>query len=165
MWAWHMNAACLMWCSFQLDEHTWRKGYERGASLTMEGNHEGPKAPVTSDVLQFVQNHVLSVTDLVRTKKLSEILDSYADTTSDEIFVVQNGKNKNAKAVLSDLEYFQKLLKYQEIVEQAIDLHMLEVTLQRKNDVAELSLSDVLEHEDIHWDEVVACMGEIELED
>lgn len=136
-----------------------------GASMTMEQNHESTKGPVTSDVLQFVQNHVLSVTDLVRTKKLSEILDSYADTVSDEIFVVQNGKNKNAKAVLSDLEYFQKLLKYQEIVEQAIDLHMLEATLRRKNDVGDLSISDVLEDEDITWDEVVACMDEIELED
>ncbi|QSO47519.1 hypothetical protein [Alicyclobacillus mengziensis] len=136
-----------------------------GASLTMEQNHEGTKSPVTSDVLQFVQNHVLSVTDLVRTKKLSEILDSYADTVSDEIFVVQNGKNKNAKAVLSDLEYFQKLLKYQEIVEQAIDLHMLEVTLKRKNDVGDMSISDVLEDEDITWDEVITCMDEIELED
>lgn len=136
-----------------------------GESPTMERKHESTKSPVTSDVLQFVQNRVLSVTDLVRTKKLSEILDSYADTVSDEIFVVQNGKNKNAKAVLSDLEYFQKLLKYQEIVEQAIDLHMLEVTLQRKNDVADLSLSDLLEDEDITWDEVVACMDEIELED
>jgi len=136
-----------------------------GESLAMKQNHESAKSPVTSDVLQFVQNHVLSVTDLVRTKKLSEILDSYADTISDEIFVVQNGKNKNAKAVLSDLEYFQKLLKYQEIVEQAIDLHMLEVTLQRKNDVADLSLSDILEDEVITWDEVVTCMDEIELED
>lgn len=135
-----------------------------GESLAMKQNHESAKSPVTSDVLQFVQNHVLSVTDLVRTKKLSEILDSYADTISDEIFVVQNGKNKNAKAVLSDLEYFQKLLKYQEIVEQAIDLHMLEVTLQRKNDVADLSLSDILEDEVITWDEVVTCMDEIELE-
>lgn len=131
----------------------------------MELNHESARNPVTSDVLQFVQNHVLSVTDLVRSKKLSEILDSYADTVSDEIFVVQNGKNKNAKAVLSDLEYFQKLLRYQEIVEKAIDLHMIEVTLQRKNDVADLSLSDILGNEDISWDEVVACMNEIELED
>ena len=131
----------------------------------MDRNHESTKSPVTSDILQFVQNHVLSVTDLVRTKKLSEILDSYADTVSDEIFVVQNGKNKNAKAVLSNLEYFQKLLKYQEIVEQAIDLHMLEVTLQRKNDVANLSISEVLEDEDITWDEVITCMDEIELED
>lgn len=127
--------------------------------------HEGTKGLVTSDVLQFVQNHVLSVTDLVRTKKLSEILDSYADTTSDEIYVVQNGKNKNAKAVLADLEYFQRLLKYQEIIEQAIDLHMLEMTLQRKNDVADLSLSDVLDSEDITWAEVLSCMNEIEPED
>lgn len=92
-------------------------------------------------------------------------MDSYADTISDEIFVVQNGTNKNAKAVLSDLEYFQKLLKYQEIVEQAIDLHTLEVTLQRKNDVGDLSISDVLEDEDITWEEVITCMDEIELAD
>ncbi|MFX4303714.1 hypothetical protein ACOJUR_15840 [Alicyclobacillus tolerans] len=131
----------------------------------MKREHKSTRSPVTSEVLQFVQDHVLSVTDLVRTKKLSEILDTYAEGTSDEVFVVQNGKNKNAKAVLADLEYFQRLLKYQEIVEHAIDLHMLEVTLQRKSDVADLSLSDVLEDEDITWEAVVSCMDKMELED
>ncbi len=65
-----------------------------------------------SDVLKFVKDHVLNISDLTRTSKLAEILELYADKTSDELFVVQNTRNKNGRAVIADLEFFEELLMY-----------------------------------------------------
>ncbi|ADG07441.1 hypothetical protein [Kyrpidia tusciae] len=119
---------------------------------------------VTTDTLAFIQDHVLNVTDLVRTKKLSQILDSYADTKSTEIFIVQNEKRRNAKAVIVDLEYFEELLRYKEAVEQVMDEEMVRVAAERKDDVADIPLEQVI-GDDFSFDEIKAEMDKIELDD
>ncbi|MEJ8305751.1 hypothetical protein [Saccharibacillus sacchari] len=59
--------------------------------------------PATSEVLSFLQDQVLTVTDVTRTKKLTEILDIYAQKEpSEKIFVVQNTRNKDAQAVIAN---------------------------------------------------------------
>lgn len=120
---------------------------------------------VTTDTLNFVQNHVLNVTDLVRTKKLSEILDQYADTKSTEVFIVQNDKKRNAKGVILDLEYFTELLHYKEAVEEAIDDYMIQVATERKGDLANLTLDEILAESSITKEELDAAMNEVELDD
>ncbi|OFW74938.1 MAG: hypothetical protein A2201_02905 [Alicyclobacillus sp. RIFOXYA1_FULL_53_8] len=120
---------------------------------------------VTTDTLNFVQNHVLNVTDLVRTKKLSEILDQYADTKSTEVFIVQNDKKRNAKGVILDLEYFTELLHYKEAVEEAIDDYMIQVVTERKDDLANLTLDEILAESSITKEELDAAMNEVELDD
>jgi len=119
---------------------------------------------VTTDTLEFVQAHVLNVTDLVRTKKLSQILDSYADTKNTEIYIVQNDKRRNAKAVIVDLEYFEELLRYKETVEQVMDEEMVRVAVERKDDVADIPLEQVI-GDDFIFDEINAEMDKIELDD
>jgi hypothetical protein len=131
-----------------------------------EGNERAPR--VTSDMLQFVRERVLSVTDLTRTPKLTEILDSYANRLSTEVFVVQNTRNKNAQAVIADLEYFQELLFYKEAVEQSIDNYMYRVALDRENDSCEVPLEQVIEglnftNRDL--EDIVGMVGEDEEED
>lgn len=102
--------------------------------------------PATSQVLSFLQDQVLTVTDVTRTKKLTEILDIYAEEEpSEEIFVVQNTRNKNAQAVIADLDYFQELLEIREKVEEASDELMYQVALERKNEKADIDLAQVIE--------------------
>ena len=109
---------------------------------------------ITSHTLEFVQNHVLNVTDLVRTKKLSQILDSYADTVSTDIYVIQNDKKRNARGVIVDFEYFQDLLRYREAVELAIDEQVERLALERRNEQASVSLEELLRNEDISIDDI-----------
>ena len=97
-----------------------------------------------SDVLKFVKDNVLNISDLTRTSKLAEILELYADKTSDELFVVQNTRNKNGRAVIANLEFFEELLSYKEAVDEAIDQTMYQIALQRKDEPADISLAQVI---------------------
>ncbi|TCS95462.1 hypothetical protein EDD58_10232 [Hazenella coriacea] len=122
------------------------------------------KKGVTTDILKFLNDRVLSVTQLTRSKKLTEILDSYSQEKSTDVYVVQNVK-KPGKAVIADLEYFQELLSYKEAVDWAIDYAMEEVTLERKEDVADLSLSHVIQHNQLDVDQIMKLINEVEEED
>ena len=106
----------------------------------------------SADTIQFVKESVLTISDLTRTKKLTEILNSYAESHSKDIYIVQNSKNKNARAAVVDLDYLQELLQYKEAVDEAVDEIMLEIARQRMNDSATISLDDIIdEHElDVH---------------
>ena len=97
-----------------------------------------------SDVLKFVKENVLNISDLTRTSKLAEILELYADKMSDELFVVQNTRNKNSRAVIADLKFFEELLRYKEAVDDAIDQIMHQIALERKDEQAEISLAQVI---------------------
>lgn len=99
---------------------------------------------IRSDVLKFVKDNVLNISDLTRTSKLAEILELYADKTSDELFVVQNTRNKNGRAVIANLEFFEELLSYKEAVEDAIDQTMYQIALERKDEPADISLAQVI---------------------
>lgn len=50
-----------------------------------------------TNTLHFLKTNVLSVTDISRTKKLSEILDLFSNGFTDEVFVIQNAKRKMHK--------------------------------------------------------------------
>ena len=102
-----------------------------------------------SDVLKFVKDNVLNISDLTRTSKLAEILELYADKTSDELFVVQNTRNKNGRAVIADLEFFEELLRYKEAVDDAIDQIMDQIALERKDEQAEIPLAQVISELDL----------------
>lgn len=89
------------------------------------------KKNVTTDILKFLSEQVLTVTQLKRTKKLSEILDSYGKEKSTDVYVVQNTK-KPGKAVIVDLNFFQELLAYKEAIDWSIDQVIEEVALEKK---------------------------------
>ena len=81
-----------------------KKGYDKKVSVS------AVKKPITSTTLNFVRENVLSITDLTRTNKLSEILNRYAGEETEEVFIIQNNKNRDAIGVLVDLEHYQRLL-------------------------------------------------------
>ena len=117
---------------------------------------------VNTDTLGFLRKNVYSVTEITRQKKLSEILDLYSDKVTDEVFVIQNGKKKNAQAVIVDLEYFEELLSIKEEMDQAFDQVLLEEASERVNHEANLGLSDVFDEEDINVDSLLDQLEEEE---
>lgn len=120
------------------------------------------RSTVSTDTLDFLRKNVYNVTDITRQKKLSEILDLYSGKVTDEVFVVQNGKKRNAQAVIVDLEYFKELLSIKEEVDQAFDQVLLEEASERINHEANLGLSDVFDEEDIDVDSLLEQLEEEE---
>ena len=114
------------------------------------------KTAMRADHLKFLKERVLNIQDITRSKKLTQILDSYAERVSDEVFVIQNDRKKDARAVIADLEYFEELLMYREAVEQAIDDGMDEVVRERKNTIADIPLGQVVAGLDLDVDRIVA---------
>jgi len=124
------------------------------------------KNKIDTDTLEFLQKNVLNITDLTRTNKLSEVLNKFAEEETDEVFVVQNHKNKKAAAALVDLKHYRKLLKLEEIVEQSTDEYMYNLALERKKDEADIPLHKVLEDdEDIDYEDILHHFDAIELEE
>ncbi|OUM91104.1 MAG: hypothetical protein BAA00_16600 [Parageobacillus thermoglucosidasius] len=122
-----------------------------------------PKDAINSSMFEFLRKNVMNVTDLVRGNKLSEILDYFSRGQSEEVFVVQNGKKKNAMAVIVDLEYFEQLLRIKEIIDESLDQVVLEEAYERANKPADLSLADVFEEDEINVDEIIRALREDEI--
>lgn len=124
------------------------------------------KNKINANMLDFLQKNVFNITDLTRTNKLSEILNKFSGSETDEVFVVQNHKNKDATAVLVDLEHYMKLLQMEEAFEKSIDEYMFQVTTERKDDVADIPLRTVIEGDnDIDVDYIFNNLDEMDLED
>ena len=120
---------------------------------------------INSDTIRFIQENVLNVADLARTTKLTEILDRYADRKSTEAYVIQNGRTRNAKGVLIDLEYFEELLLYKEAIEEAMDQIVYKVALDRKDASADISLEQAIQELDFDsqdLDDVIKLVEEVE---
>ncbi len=107
-----------------------------------------------TNTLNFLRKNVLSVTEVSRSKKLSEILDLFSNGMSEEVFVIQNAKKKDAQAVVLDMDYFQKLLQIKEVLESALDEIAIEEAVKRKEKPANLTLADVFDENDIDFDEL-----------
>ncbi len=122
------------------------------------------KTDTDADTIQFVKESVLSVSDLTRTKKLTEILNSYAECNSRDIYIVQNSKNKQARAAITDLDYLQELLRYKEAVDAATDEMIYEIALERKNDSTGLGLAQVIKRFNLDEERILKLAGTIEEE-
>ncbi len=112
----------------------------------------------------FIRNNVLSITELTRSNKLAEILNKFSEGVTEEVFVVQNTKSKDAKGVFIDLEFFEELLRYRQLVEEAKDRAMYKMALKRKDDSADIGLAAVLEQHDLNVEDIVALVDEVDIE-
>lgn len=117
----------------------------------------------TSRMLDFVKKNVLNITDITRTTKLTEILDSYANRKSEEVYIVQNNRNKDAQAVIIDMDFFQELVFYRDAIDNTIDSYMYQVMLERKDDVADIDAATVIDKHELDLDRIMArAMKELE---
>lgn len=123
------------------------------------------KKAITSTALGFLKENVLSVTDLTRTNKLSEILNKFAGEETSEIYIIQNNKNRNAVGVLVDLEYYERLLKVKEAVEEAVDENIYQIALQRINEKANIPLTQVVDDNDFELNELVKAASDVQLDE
>lgn len=103
--------------------------------------------------LDFIKNNVFGITDIKRGNRLNEILETY-EHGANEFYVVQSTQQKG-KAVIANLDLFRELLYAKEQLDAIYDAHMHEVMLERKNDVANISLQDALSDEDFDFDEIL----------
>ncbi|ECO1678063.1 hypothetical protein [Peribacillus frigoritolerans] len=126
---------------------------------------DNPKKKVTRSTLNFLKDNVLGVTDLTRTNKLSEILNSFAGAESQEVFIIQNHKNKDATGVLIDLEHMDRLLAIEEMYEKMVDDYMYQVALERKDEVADIPFESIITGEDLDVDEILNLVDELELDE
>ncbi|WP_438313171.1 hypothetical protein [Sporosarcina sp. FA9] len=117
------------------------------------------KKTVSSDTLDFLKNNVYNITDVTRHNKLTEMLDRFSINETEEVFIIQNAKNKNAKGVFLDLKYFEELLATKEALDNALDEIIEDIAVQRMNSEANLSLKDVFAEDDIDFEQL---MKEIE---
>ncbi|AUS09951.1 hypothetical protein C1X05_14700 [Laceyella sacchari] len=122
------------------------------------------KRRVTTDILRFLNDRVLSVTQLTRSKKLTEILDSYSQEKSTDVYVIQNVK-KPGKAVIADLKYFEELLAYKEAVDWALDHAIEEIALERKETIADIPLPQVIQDNQLDLNYIMKLVDEVEEED
>jgi hypothetical protein len=136
-----------------------KKGYDKKVSVS------AVKKPITSTTLNFVRENVLSITDLTRTNKLSEILNRYAGEETEEVFIIQNNKNRDAIGVLVDLEHYQRLLRIQEAVEQSMDEAMYQIAMERIDEKADIPLTDVIEKDDFELNNLLESLPAVELDE
>lgn len=127
----------------------------------------GKPKKLTSTSLEFVKENTLSVTELTRTPKLTEILNSYAGRSSDEVYVISSNKNKDAIGVLVDYERFLHLLRAEEILQEAIDNHMFGLALKRhETDQGDyIPLSEVVQEDDFDMESLILNLDTFELEE
>jgi hypothetical protein len=126
---------------------------------------DNPKKKVTRSTLNFLKDNVLGVTDLTRTNKLSEILNSFAGAESDEVYIIQNYKNKDATGVLIDLEHMDRLLAIEEFYEKMVDDYMYQIALERKDEVANIPLESVIGDENLNIDDILTLVDTLELDE
>ncbi len=115
-----------------------------------------------TDSLRFLRERVLTVTDIMRTKKLTEILDEYSKGESEDVFVVENTRNKKAKAILLDFEYFERLLTYEEAIENTMDEMMYKKTLERKDQPATIDVVDVIDQLQLDVEDIIRMSETVE---
>ncbi|MEN6327095.1 MAG: hypothetical protein ABFD18_12945 [Syntrophomonas sp.] len=120
---------------------------------------------VSSKTLNFLKENILSVTELTRSNKLSEILNKYAGEKTEEVYVIQSSKNRNAAGVLVDLEHYEDLIRLQELFEQTLDDYMYQTALKRQNDIPDIPLSEVVEKGDFDLNSLVKDLADFELDE
>ena len=64
------------------------------------------------EFIHFLKHNVLNISEITRQNKLTEILNKFAGEKTEEVFIVQNSKNKEAQAAVVDVEYLMELIEY-----------------------------------------------------
>lgn len=103
---------------------------------------------VDAATLDFARDHVVNITDITRTKKLSEIMD-YLSTRDgrDDVYIIQNSKKKDTAVVLAEVEHYKELLKYKERFDQLQDqlVEMEAIARLEANPDESVSFEDMVE--------------------
>ncbi|MFC4779318.1 hypothetical protein ACFO9Q_21195 [Paenibacillus sp. GCM10023252] len=127
----------------------------------------GQSIEITSSMIKFFQNNVLSVTDLTRSNKLSEILESFSNRKSEDIYLVQNTRNRSAMGAIIDVELLEELLAIRESIAGAVDEAVERSAADRVESFqAKYPISNVLFDmgiEDIDVDEIKKLSDELEI--
>jgi len=118
--------------------------------------------------LEFLKNNVLNISEITRQNKLTAILNSFAGKKTEEVYIVQNSKNKDAQAAIIDLEYLMELIEYKNkfitAVEEAADDIVYDMALQREGAPASKTIGEVAAQLDLSWDEIMVAKNRVEID-
>lgn len=99
---------------------------------------------------------------------MTEVLNSFAGTKSEEIFVVQNSKNKDAQGALIDVDYLLELLQYKvlfdETLEETANEMLIQTVQERQGAVATKTLGEVAVQFNISSDVITEAKGRVEID-
>lgn len=122
---------------------------------------------ITSSMIGFVKKNVVSVTELTRTKKLSQILDGFSNRKSEEIFLVQSTRNKDGLGAIIDVDLLEELLLLREVIAEAADRIVEATAAERVNKFnPNISLAQAMQEvgvTEIDVDEVLRLADEMEI--
>lgn len=120
---------------------------------------------ISATMLEFVRDNVFSITELTRTNKLAEILDSFGNKKSNSIYIVKNGRNKDSQGALVDVEMLMELLVYRDAVEAAIDHIVDRAAIQRLSTFnPNISLAQIILENELDVEEIMRLSEELEIE-
>ncbi|OLN22271.1 hypothetical protein BTO30_11020 [Domibacillus antri] len=77
--------------------------------------------------------NTLYMNEVIGQKKLTEMLNRFSEGIMDEVFMIQNENNTNAKGVLINAGYFEELLAYQKAIDEVFDYLIKEEAITREN--------------------------------
>lgn len=121
-----------------------------------------------AEFIEFLRNNVYNISEITRQNKLTEILNSFSGEKTEEVFIVQNSKSKDAQGALVDVEFLVELLEYKRIfleaLEDAKDEMVYETAIQRKNAPATKNIGQVAAQFDLSWDDIVEAKKRVEID-
>ncbi|NHN33052.1 hypothetical protein [Paenibacillus agricola] len=124
---------------------------------------EKPTA-VPADLLELIAENMIDVFDFNQTNKLSEILDSYANKTSSDVYTIQNPQKRQARGVILDLDYFFELIFIKRLAEQAENFQVDTAALDSFKQKATSKLDEAAEQLSQNDDDFADIMKIAEIE-
>ena len=122
---------------------------------------------ITTSMINFAKNNVLSITELTRKNKLSEILESFNDQKSEEIFLVKSGRQRDSMGAIINVEFLTELLQLREMYYEAMDKAVEATAIQRLETFEpNISLAHALDDigvADINLQEIQDIADELEI--
>jgi len=137
---------------------------EGGKTMT---NIEKPSENI-AEFINFLNKNVYNISDLTRQNKLTDILNTFSGQKTDEIYIVQNSKSKNAQGAFVDVEYLLELIdykkKYLQVLEDARDEIVYDLAVSREDHVATKTIGEVANQFDLSWDEIMDAKKRVEID-
>ncbi|MEK3717052.1 hypothetical protein NSS64_03405 [Paenibacillus sp. FSL H8-0122] len=122
---------------------------------------------ITTSMINFAKNNVLSITELTRKNKLSEILETFNDQKSEEIFLVKSGRQRDSMGAIINVEFLTELLqlrdKYYEAMDKAVEATALQRLETFEPNVSLAHALDEIGVTDINLQEIQDMADELEI--
>ena len=120
------------------------------------------------EFIHFLKHNVLNISEITRQNKLTEILNKFAGEKTEEVFIVQNSKNKEAQAAVVDVEYLMELIEYKNkfilAQDEEADEFVYKMAIEREGTSATKTLGEVAAMLDLSWENIMKAKDRMEID-